>query len=90
MKKQAFIYLSGLILSGLVGIVIGRASKRVLKSAAILNVVCDDKNKTATLALQLSSPKDVWKISQAKIAVFDVRVEKIGEKKEEDPSHENA
>ena len=90
MKKQAFIYLSGLVLSTLIGIAIGRSSKKVLKSSAILNVVCDDIRKTASLSLELGSDKDIWKLSQSKVAVFDIRVTKVEKKKDEEPSHENA
>ena len=90
MKKQAFIYLSGLVLFTLVGVAIGRASKRVLKSDSILNVICDDKRKTATLALELHSERDIWKLSQAKIAVFNVHVEKVGENSEEPKTDKNA
>ena len=85
MKKKALVYLSGLILSTLIGIGIGRASKKMPRSSGTINVIHDDIANDVNLQLSLTK-ENLNEIQSLRLAVFNVKVIKVEEEKDEKPS----
>lgn len=85
MKKKVFTYMFGLVLSTLIGVAIGRASKKMPASSGTINVVSDDVTNEINLQLSLTE-KALNEIPNHRLAVFNVKVIKVEEEKDEKSS----
>lgn len=81
MKKQALIYLSGLVFSTIVGGVVGYSIRNKPKKSGTLNVFYDETN-TPSMSLAFKTNDDVNEMLKHKTATFDIKFIKIEEEKD--------